>query len=86
MESPEIRYLQSLFARRAINRREFMGRAVALGATTALATSLLGEAANAAKIVAISPIRRPPMPALRMCQMRLGGNFRSPRRLACCRP
>ncbi|MEM7222095.1 MAG: ABC transporter substrate-binding protein [Pseudomonadota bacterium] len=39
---------QSLTARR-IDRREFMGRALALGATTALATSLVGRAAEAMK-------------------------------------
>jgi peptide/nickel transport system substrate-binding protein len=48
MKHPEIQYLQKLFADRRIGRREFMGRAVALGATTALATSLMGAAARAA--------------------------------------
>ena len=44
----EISHLQALFANRIITRRDFMGRAAALGLTTALATSLAGQAAKAA--------------------------------------
>ena len=44
----EISHLQALFADRTITRRDFMGRAAALGLTTALATTLAGEAAKAA--------------------------------------
>jgi len=44
----EISHLQAQFANRIITRRAFMGRAAALGLTTALATTLAGQAAKAA--------------------------------------
>ena len=43
----EISHLQALVANRTITRRDFMGRAAALGLTTALATTLAGQAARA---------------------------------------
>ena len=45
----EISHLQALLANRTITRRDFMGRAAALGLTTALATSLASGAAKAAE-------------------------------------
>jgi peptide/nickel transport system substrate-binding protein len=45
----EILHLQALLANRTISRRAFMGRAAALGLTTALATSLASGAAKAAE-------------------------------------
>jgi len=44
----ELEYFSNLLTLGKISRREFMGRAVALGATTALATSMAGKAAKAA--------------------------------------
>ena len=44
----EISHLQAQFANRIITRRDFMGRAAALGLTTALATTLAGQSAKAA--------------------------------------
>ena len=44
----EILHLQALLANKTITRRDFMGRAAALGLTTALATSLASGAAKAA--------------------------------------
>jgi peptide/nickel transport system substrate-binding protein len=44
----ELEYYSNLLTLGKISRREFMGRAVALGATTALATSMAGKAAKAA--------------------------------------
>jgi peptide/nickel transport system substrate-binding protein len=45
----ELKYYSNLLTLGKISRREFMGRAVALGATTALATSMAGKAAMAAE-------------------------------------
>ena len=44
----ELKYYSGLLTRGRITRREFMGRALALGATTAMATSLADTAARAA--------------------------------------
>ena len=44
----ELEYFSNLLTAGKITRREFMGRAAALGATTALATTLAGKAAKAA--------------------------------------
>ncbi len=44
----ELKYFSSLLTAGKITRREFMGRAAALGVTTALATTLAGKAARAA--------------------------------------
>ncbi len=45
----ELKYYSNLLTLGKISRREFMGRAVALGATTALAASMAGKAAMAAE-------------------------------------
>ncbi len=44
----ELKFLQSQLTRGKIDRRKFMGRAAALGLTTAIASSLAGEAVKAA--------------------------------------
>ncbi|MEX2200838.1 MAG: twin-arginine translocation signal domain-containing protein, partial [Dongiaceae bacterium] len=43
----EIRYWQQQVAKGRISRREFLGRAAALGVTTALATTMLAEVGKA---------------------------------------
>ena len=44
----KLEYFSDLLTAGKITRREFMGRAAALGVTTALATTLAGKAAKAA--------------------------------------
>ncbi len=44
----ELKYFSNLLTLGKITRRDFMGRAAALGVTTALATTLAGKAARAA--------------------------------------
>ena len=48
-DNKQLRWLQDALTARRLSRREFVGRAMALGATASLATTLAGKAVRAAE-------------------------------------